>query len=111
MKALPQNKQEMTTFKAWLNQEQKRFQEDQEEVWPVMGATNRQREMKSYWRTHRPTMYKILLAENLLNQLAHVLECKMWEQEQKNQDSGIPWPDSRNLAQQEWLLMEPEEEM
>jgi|GEM_PF-3461870 len=94
----------------WVNRETTRFKEDELESWPAMGATDLQAEMKAYWKQNRPQMYRRLMTARLLNKMAYVLECKMWEQEAKNQAAGMPWPDSRNQAQQDWLLMDPEEE-
>lgn len=33
----PQRQEEIQFFKEWLDQEQKRFQEDENEIWPAMG--------------------------------------------------------------------------
>lgn len=103
-------KKENRELAAWLDQEIRRYQADEETILPVMGATDIQKEMKAYWKQNRPGMYHRLMTARLLNKMTQVLECKMWEQEEKNQAAGMPWPDSRNQAQQDWLLMEPETE-
>lgn len=106
---IPTIQAEIPAFKAWVDAEATRFEEDQNETWPVMGATNRQQEMKAYWRENRPQMYQLLLRENLLTKLAYVLECLMWEQEAKNRATGVAWPDSKSEAEKDWLIMEPED--
>lgn len=75
-----------------------------------MPGTPRQKAMIAYWKEHRPKMYRQLQALGLVDSLAFVLDNLAIEEEDQNLKSGMGWPDSREQAEQAWLLMEPEED-
>lgn len=95
-------------FEQWVRRTARRFQED-EEIRPALGAP-KQKAMIAYWKAHRPKMYQRIKALGLLEKLAFVLHCLAKEEEDRNLKGGMGWPDSREQAEQGWLLMEPEED-
>lgn len=101
--------QEDREHKAWILKETKRFQEDEEEPWPVIGATETQQNLVELWKYHRPKMYRKLKLQGILKQTAYVQECKMLETADKYRAAGMPRNDARMEASKEWLMKDPEE--
>lgn len=94
-------------FAQWVKDKTKEFQDA--DMTQAMG-TQKQQEMIAYWKANRPKMYQRMKALGLLEKLAFVLENLAIQEEDRNLAGGMGWPDSREQAEQAWLLMEPEED-
>jgi hypothetical protein len=104
MKPLQQRVQE-ATFKKWVLREHARLKAKEE----TLNLELRARMLKS-WELERPKMYARLKSQGIVEQTADVLQAKMWQAEEKYQAGGMPYPDSKEQAEREWLLLEPESE-
>lgn len=102
---LPETGLEWREFRRWVRAKVAEFQAD-EDVLPARGVP--QEGMIRYWKQFRPRMVRRLKAHGLLEDLAYVLDCLKSKAEDANLESGLGWPDSREMAEREWLLMEPE---
>jgi hypothetical protein len=101
-------KRDWAEFARWVKAKAAAF-EASEEIGPAQG-TPKQKEMLAYWKKHRPRMYRAMAKRRLLPDLAFVLENLAFQEERRNLAGGMGWPDSREQAEQAWLLMEPEGE-
>ena len=95
-------------YKTWVLKQTKRFQEDETEIWPGMGSP-RQQDMVEFWEYNRPKMHKSLMDLGILKETAYVLESKTWETTDKNREAGMFHSNARRQAEQDWLIMDPEE--
>lgn len=80
----------------------------QEEDWPM--GSQREREMIVEWRQIRPKMVARLESMGILNEFAHLIESRRFEAMEQYQKAGMGWPDSREQANLDWLIVEPETE-
>jgi hypothetical protein len=62
------------------------------------------------WRILRPQMWAKLKEDGTAEDLALVLQVAMWNAVDQYEKAGMPPTDARELAEREWLLMEPENE-
>ncbi len=62
------------------------------------------------WRILRPKMWASLKENGTAEDLALVLQVAMWDAVDRYEKAGIPPTDARELAEREWLMMEPENE-
>lgn len=96
---------EEKTFRQWVMKESNRLSET---VNPMGGPT--QKRMLAYWKQNRPEMWERLLRMGIAKELAHVLDEKCEETIRKNLKAGMYLTDAREQAEQDWLLLEPENE-
>ena len=68
----------------------------------------RERDMIALWRQIRPQMVARLEGLGVLEEFAHLLAWNRSEAESRYLDSGLGWPDSREEANRDWLISEPE---
>jgi hypothetical protein len=108
MKPQPLTKEDRD-YKNWVLKTARRFQEDETEPWPRIGATQTQQSLVELWKHHRPKMYQQLKQMGILKQTAYVQECKMLETADKYREAGMPRNDARMEASKEWLMKDPEE--
>lgn len=92
-------------FKTWVETEYRALRAREE----TLNKELRQ-QMLTTWQRVRPKMYAHLKEQGILEQTADVLQVKMWVAEKAYVDSGMPRTDATEQAEQEWLLMEPEEQ-
>lgn len=104
LRTVPEQNEEKT-FKQWVVKESRRLSET---VNPP-GSPN-QRMMLAYWKQNRPEMWNRLQSMGIAKELAHVLDEKCQETIEKNIKAGMYVTDAREHAEQDWLLLEPEED-
>lgn len=78
----------------------------QDEEWPI--GSLKEREMIELWRRIRPQMTARLESMGILEEFAHLLHCRRMEAEDQYLKAGMGWPDSREQANLDWLIVEPE---
>lgn len=61
-------------------------------------------------RILRPQMWAKLKEDGTAEDLALVLQVAMWNAVDQYEKAGMPPTDARELAEREWLMMEPEKE-
>lgn len=68
------------------------------------------RRIKAAWEVLRPKMWARLVKQDLVDDLALVLQTAMWEADARYLKAGMPPTDAREQAEREWLMLEPEDE-
>jgi hypothetical protein len=68
------------------------------------------RELLQTWQEHSPVMWERLQKADLADDLAWVLQERMWNRSKELRESGMPIPDAREQAEREFLMREPEDE-
>jgi hypothetical protein len=74
--------------------------------WPIGGQ--KEREMIALWRQIRPRMVARLEQAGILAEFAHLIESRRFAASEANQKAGMGWPDSREEANKDWLIVDPE---
>jgi len=69
-----------------------------------------QDEMVEQWREIRPKMVADLERQGILAEFAHLILVRREETEDRYLAAGMGWPDSREQANLDWLIYEPETE-
>jgi hypothetical protein len=69
-----------------------------------------EQDLIKHWRRNRPKMYRRLLAAGMLEKMAFVLYEKMYQSTRVYIQGGLPYPDAREEATRDWLIMGPEDE-
>lgn len=87
-----------------IKQESQRIQDEERGI-----GGQKEREMIALWRQIRPRMVARLEQAGILDEFAHLLINRASEASMENQRAGMGWPDSREEANKDWLLMDPEE--
>lgn len=77
-----------------------------EDEWPMGGQIEDQ--MIERWRQRRPKMVARLEQAGILAEFAHLIECRRGEAMENYFKAGMGWPDSREEANRDWLLEDPE---
>lgn len=67
------------------------------------------RHILAQWRENSPQMWKRLEQVNLTDDLAMVLQARMWDRKKALMEGGLPVTDAREQAEREILMLEPEE--
>lgn len=78
------------------------------EEWGI--GSQMEREMIEQWRAIRPKMTARLEQAGILKEFAHLIETRRFEAQKMYERAGMPYPDSREQAEQEWLICDPEED-
>lgn len=60
------------------------------------------------WREGSPKMWANLVKHNLTEELAFVLQERMWNRQKELMKAGYPVTDAREVAEREELMLEPE---
>jgi hypothetical protein len=94
-------------YRKWVLEQTQRFREDETEIWPGMGSP-KQMDMITFWKHHCPKLYQNLKSLKILRQTAYVLQCKTWEQMDRDVAAGMNRSDARLRAEQAWMPMDPE---
>ena len=97
---------ERLKFKRWVLAETHKL-EDQEEM---LNLLLREQILKA-WKAYHPQMLARLATMNLAEKFADLMQAKMWEAQESYSKAGMPWPDSQEQAEREWLMMYPEEDL
>ena len=90
------------SYKAWILKEHKAIAEEH-----PMGPKD-ELDLMDHWAIHRPKMHKELTQMGILAETAHVLTEKAYLETMANEAARMPPTDSREQAEANWLLMEPE---
>lgn len=102
---VPMNPLEMVKFRHWVRTETQKLAE--QEVAPVISL---RKEILRAWEVYHPEMMAELNKAGIAEQFADVCQAKMWEAQEQYQEAGMPWPDSKEQACLEWLMMYPPEQ-
>lgn len=68
----------------------------------------KEREMIALWRQIRPRMVARLEQLGILEEFAHLLNQRRNEAEDAYLKAGMGWPDSREEANKDWLINDPQ---
>ncbi len=68
------------------------------------------KKIKKAWRILRPKMWARLQQDGTTDDLALIVQVAMWDAMERYEKAGMPPTDAREQAEQEWLMMEPEED-
>lgn len=68
----------------------------------------KEQEMIAQWREQRPKMVARLERMGILAEFAHLIETKRGQAMDANRKAGMGWPDSREQANLDWLIADPE---
>lgn len=60
------------------------------------------------WRQNSPQMVERLTKQGILDDLAFVVQERMWQAMDQNLASGMPITDAREQAERDHLMLEPE---
>jgi len=95
------------TVVAWINRETATLAHQGK----VPGSP-RETDLLKHWFRFRPEMLHQLKAvgPEMAEKLAFVLDRKRYQAMMQYMAAGMPEPDARQQANQDWLLMEPEQE-
>ena len=61
------------------------------------------------WERDSPKMMKELRSLKLVDDMAFVAQERMWRRTDELEESGMPPTDAREIAEREYLMLEPEE--
>ena len=100
----PTNPLEMAKFIHWVKQEAKKL-EDNGEIYSIP----LRRQILKAWELYRPEMLVRLNKAGIAEPLANILQARMYATYQTYLKAGMPYTDAREQAEQEWLMLEPEE--
>lgn len=90
-----------------IRQERQQREADEESL---VHNTLMHREILKTWRAQRPQMVARLEKLGILDDLAFVVQERMWETLDMYEKSGMPPTDAREQAEMEHLMLEPEDE-
>lgn len=62
------------------------------------------------WEVLRPKMWERLTSEGIAEDLALIVQMRMWHAMDQYMKAGMPPTDAREQAERECLMMEPEQE-
>lgn len=68
------------------------------------------RQILDAWARFSPKMTARLKRQGILNDYAYVCQARMWQENERLQQSGLPVTDAREQAERAHLLLEPEDE-
>lgn len=74
----------------------------------VMHSQSLHKEILETWRQDSPQMTARLKKQNLLDDLAFVVQERMWQAMDEYQASGMPRSDAKEQAYKDHLMLEPE---
>jgi len=89
-----------------IRQEYLRLKRDEE----VLHNTILHQQILETWRRDSPMMYRELNVLGILEAMAYVSQERMWLEQERLVEAGMPITDAQELAEREHLMLEPEEE-
>ncbi len=104
LKMVPTNPADQRKFRRWVMSETKRL-EEQESILSILLRD----QMLSAWEQHHPQMMSELKKMGIPQQFADLMQARMWQTQEEYQRAGMHWPDSKEQAMMEWLMLEPED--
>jgi precorrin-6B methylase 1 len=75
----------------------------------VIHNSRMQREILETWERDRPKMYQELKEQGILEELAFVVQERMWQEDDRLTKAGMSWTDAREIATASHLMLTPEE--
>lgn len=102
---VPMKPLEMVKFRHWVQTEAQKIVDEEVLINKLMRA-----EILRAWAVYHPEMMAELNKAGIAEQFADVCQAKMWEAQEQYQEAGMPWPDSKEQACLEWLMMYPPEQ-
>ncbi|MCW2275690.1 hypothetical protein GJ654_12750 [Rhodoblastus acidophilus] len=66
--------------------------------------------IKKAWQMDSPRMWGRLERAGMTDKLAFVVQQRMWAEQDRLIEAGMPYTDAREIAERENLMMEPEED-
>lgn len=94
------------SFRKWVHQKHQEFSQGEE----LIHNTELDKQIKETWLVNSPKMYQDLKRQRILDKTAFVLQELMWQESDRLEAAGMPPTDAREMAEREWLMLEPEEE-
>ena len=94
-------------FRQWIKTQTRRFIRETE--MEVGGPVETR--LINHWEENRPKMYRRLKQLHLLTETAYVMMNMAWEAEKKYKKAGMSYPDAKQQAEQDWLMLEQEPEV
>lgn len=99
------NAVEMMKFRQWVKTETQKLAD--QEIAPTISL---RKQILAAWTEYHPAMMAELNKLGIAQDFADLMQAKMWEAQEAYQKAGMRWPDSREEAAREWLMMYPPEE-
>lgn len=88
-----------------IKAERKRYEADEDHLHNKL----LHRQILETWRRNSPKMVAELERQGILDDLAYVSQERMWQEMDRYLEGGLPVTDARELAEQDHLMLEPED--